>query len=182
MTTSKDIKAESGSANTWLYTNKLAQFTELVSLGATKVVLSWSVEDKTITLVEINENNAANNTIFQASFTEVSRSGFFRNSITLTINGKNYALALRDTRVNTKATNDTVQVVDTTGLFHSYVDVYSDIHKLKAALEEDSTTKVYSSPISSKMYVKIVVVAIIIGFIVMVAISFISFAAGWVNR
>jgi len=151
----------SGSVNGWLQTHFLGKITGFTTFGAGRVVLSWNVETKLVTMISVDADNNILNTLFTVPAKDIQQATFFYNNFFLKTGDVNYDISLRNARANKAGLNDIINLIDDEigGVLEINDDIKSGINNFRAFVESENGKNTYTLKATPKTRIKIMIIA-----------------------
>jgi len=169
----------SGSVNGWLQTHILGKLTGFTTFGAGRVVLSWNVETKLVTMISVDADNKILNTLFTVPAKDIQQATFFYNNFYLRVDGVKYDISLRNARANRAGLNDIINLVDSEigGVLEINDDIKSGINNFRVFLNSENSKNTYLPKMTPKARIKLLIilaVAVIAVAVIVAVVSIVS--------
>lgn len=150
----------SGSVAGWLQTHILGKLTGFTSFGAGRVVLSWNVDTKLVTMTSVDADNNILNTLFTVPAKDIQQATFFFNNFYLRVDGVKYDISLRNARANRAGLNDIINLVDSEigGVLEINDDIKSGINNFRTFLQSENSKNTYLLKSTPKARIKLLVI------------------------
>ena len=174
----------SGSVNGWLQTHFLGKLTGFTSLGAGRVVLSWNVETKLVTMINVDADNKLLNTLFTVAAKDIQQATFFYNNFYIKIGGVKYDISLRNARANRAGLNDIINLVDSEigGILEINDDIKSGIDNLRAFLQSENEKNTFVLKTTPRTRIKLLIIVAVAVVAIAVIVLVVSIVAEILQR